>query len=156
MDFASPGLEYLEGTHFWEAMPRYESGYPTPHAKNYRKHAGINANGASVKDPKDVSTNSHMFGCWETLYVIKEAVEQSGYRSKKDYPALIETLEGFQWFNEGAGHPQGGKKFVGQIHQCFGQQFISKVKGSKLEVVHRTSIEDGLYEPEADYTKKSL
>ena len=43
--------------------------------------------------------------------------------------------------------------FVGQIHQCFGQQFISRVENGRLKVVHRTTIEDGLYEPEADYTQ---
>ena len=35
-------------------------------------------------------------------------------------------------------------------------QNISKVEGGKLNVVHRTSIEDGLYEPETDYTKMAL
>ena len=57
---------------------------------------------------------------------------------------------------EGAEHPQGDKKFNGKIHQAFGHQNISKVEGQKLVVVHRTSIEDGLYEPEADYTKMAL
>ena len=156
VDIASPGLEFLEGSHLWEAFPRYAAGYPTAHAMAYRDAVGVDANGASTADSKDVSTYSHMFGCWETLFVIKQAVEQSGYRSPRDYPALIETLEGFQWFNEGRGHPQGGKKFVGALHQCFGQQFISKVGGGKLNVVHTTTIEDGMYEPEADYTKQSF
>ena len=53
-------------------------------------------------------------------------------------------------------HPQGDKTFNGKIHQCFGHQNISKVEGGKLKVVHRTSIEDGLYEPEGDYTTKPL
>jgi len=109
-----------------------------------------------MSDAKDVATFSHMFGCWETLYVIKAAVEQSGYRSGKDKVALIETLENMKWFNEGIAHPQGHKKFVGELHQCFGQQFISKVENNRLKVVHTTTIEDGLYEPEADYTKQAL
>ena len=111
-----------------------------------------------MSDPKDVSTYSHMFGCWETLFVIKRAVEQSGYQSAsaEDKAALIETLESFQSFDEGIEHPQGPKMFVGQIHQCFGQQFISRVENGRLKVVHRTTIEDGLYEPEADYTTQPL
>jgi len=158
VDIASPGLDYLDGSYFWEAYPRYADGYPTPASMFYREKVGVNANGASVSDPKDVSTFSHMFGCWETLYAIKAAVEQSGYRAPaaKDKAALIETLESMEWFNEGIEHPQGHKKFVGKIHQCFGQQFISKVENKKLKVVHRTMIEDGLYEPEADYTTQSL
>ncbi len=152
----SPGLDFLNGTYFWEAMPRYADGYPTHGEKVYRNAVGVNANGASKSDSKDVSTYSHMFGCWETLFAIKEAVEQSGYRDKRDYANLIETFEGFQGFNEGIAHPQGSKMFSGKSHQCYGQQFISKVENSKFDVVHRTSIEDGYYEPETDYTKLPL
>ncbi len=158
VDMASPGLDYLEGTYFWEAFPRYADGYPTRAAKFYRQHVGVNDAGASLQDTKDVSTYSHMFGCWETLYAIKQAVEQSGYRERtaKDVEALIETLENTRWFNEGIEHPQGHKKFVGRLHQSFAQQFISRVENQKLNVVHRTSIEDSLYEPEADYTTQAL
>ena len=156
VDIASPGLEYLDGTYFWEAFPRYADGYPTAAAAFYRDKVGVDANGASLSDPKDVATYSHMFGCWETLFVIKAAVEQSGYQGAGDRAALIEALENMRWFNEGIEHPQVHKKFVGQIHQCFGQQFISKVENQRLNVVHRTTIEDGLYEPEADYTTQPL
>ena len=65
-------------------------------------------------------------------------------------------MEGIPGFAEGLEHPQGEKKFVGQLHQSFGQQFISKVSGGKLDVVHRTTIADGMYEPEADYTTQPL
>lgn len=158
VDLASPGLEFLEGTYFWEAFPRYAGGYTTSFERVYRERAGVNASGASVKDPKDVSTYSHMFGVWETLFVIKQTVEQSGYKraGPKDYKAFIETLERFKGFSEGIGHPQGPKKFVGQIHQAFGQQFISRVEARTLKVVHRTKIDDSLYPPEADYTKQPL
>jgi branched-chain amino acid transport system substrate-binding protein len=156
VDLASPGLEFLEGTYFWEGFPRYVGQYDTPHERFYRQRVGVNESGASVQDPKDISTYSHMFGCWETLFAIKHAVEQSGYKGPKDYRALIETLEGIQTFPEGVGHPQGPKRFVGALHQSFGQQFISKVEGRKLKVVHRTKIEDSLYQPEADYTKQPL
>ncbi len=152
----SPGLEFLDGTYFWEAMPRYADGYPTTAEAAYRAAVGVDANGASKADGKDVSAYSHMFGCWETLFAIKEAVEASGYRSPKDYGQLIETMEGFHGFNEGIAHPQGAKSFNGKLHQCFGQQFISKVGGGKLNVIHRTAIEDGMYESETDYTQKPL
>ncbi len=158
VDMGSPGLEFLEGTYFWEAMPRYADGYPTRFEKFYRERVGVNDVGASADNPKDIATYSHMFGCWETLFVIKRAVEQSGYRERtpKDVQALIETLENFEWFNEGLEHPQGHKKFIGKLHQSYGQQFISKVANRRLKVVYRTAIEDSLYEPEADYTKRPL
>ena len=117
---------------------------------------GVNANGASVQDPKDVSTYSHMFGVWETLFVIKAGVEKSGYKSPSDYKGFIEALEKTETFAEGLAHPQGLKRFVGRLHQAFGQQFVSQVSGKKLKVLYRTRIEDGMYPPEADYTKQPL
>jgi branched-chain amino acid transport system substrate-binding protein len=153
---ASPGLEYLEGTYLWEAFPRYEGQYNTPWERAYRDKVGVDANGASKSDPRDVSTYSHMFGVWETLYVIKETVEKSGYKTRGDYGGFIETLERTASFKEGIEHPQGPKRFVGRIHQVFGQQFISQVAGKKLRVVHKTAIKDGMYAPEADYTRQPL
>jgi branched-chain amino acid transport system substrate-binding protein len=158
VDIATPGLEFLEGTYFWEALPRYADGLPTPPAKFYREKVGVNDTGASTSDPKDVATYSHMFGCWETLFAIKQVVEMSGYRNPvaKDKAKFIEALESIESFDEGNGHPQGNKKFIGKAHQSFGQQFISIVENKRLKVLRRTTIEDSLYEPKADYTRQSL
>jgi branched-chain amino acid transport system substrate-binding protein len=156
VDFASPGLEFLEGSHFWEAYPRYAGANPPAHDTFYRGKVGVDANGASVSDPADISTFSHMFGCWETLFVIKQAMEAAGYQGPADRAKLVEATEAMTAFAEGNEHPQGDKTFNGKIHQCFGHQNITQVKGGRAEAVHRTSIEDGLYEPEADYTTQSL
>lgn len=156
VDVASPGLEFLEGSHIWEAMPRFADGQPTEAALAYRAKVGVDANGASVADAKDIATFSHMFGCWETLHVIKTGVEASGYQGAGDQGKLIEAVEAMTEFPEGMAHPQGRKTFNGKLHQCFGQQFISEVAGGRLKVVHTTAIEDGLYEPEADYTTQAL
>ena len=45
---------------------------------------------------------------------------------------------------------------IGWSHQVFGKQHISKVENTRLNVVHTTSIEDGMYPPEVDYTKMEL
>lgn len=156
VDINSPGLEFLDGSHFWEGMPRYLQANATDAEKAYRAAVGLDDNGASKDDPKDVSTAAHMFGCWETLYVIKQAMEACDYQTVEDRGKLVEATEALTEFAEGPEHPQGTKKFNGKIHQCFGHQNISKVEGGKLTVVHKTAIEDGLYEPEADYTTQAL
>ena len=156
VDINSPGLEYLDGSHFWEGSPRYAQADDTEAQKAYRAAVGIDDNGAAVADAKDVSTAAHMFGCWETLYVIKKAMEDAGYKGPEDRAKLVEATEALTEFAEGPEHPQGKKLFNGKIHQCFGHQNISKLEGGKLKVVHKTTIEDGMYEPEADYTKQSL
>ncbi|TDW19833.1 amino acid/amide ABC transporter substrate-binding protein (HAAT family) [Rhizobium azibense] len=158
VDLATPQLEFLEGTYFWEGNPRYAQKDQTEYDKFYREMVGVDANGASASDPKDISTYSHMFGCWESLFAIKQAMEASGYEGQtpKDKQGFIEAMEAIQKFDEGREHPQGEKIFNGKNHQCYGHQNISKVTGGRLELVHRTAIEDGLYEVSADYTKMSL
>jgi len=59
-------------------------------------------------------------------------------------------------FDAGEDHPQGAKTFNGKTHQAFGSQNISKVEGGRLTVVHKTSIEDGMYPDEVDYTAQPL
>ena len=97
-----------------------------------------------------------MYGVWETLFTIKQAMQASGYSGPQDKAKLIEALEAIETFEEGRDHPQGNTIFNGKNHQVYGHQNISKVDGGRMDVVHRTSIEDGMYEVTADYTKMSL
>ena len=152
VDMASPGLEFLEGSYFWEGNPRYAQKDQTSHDKAYRAAVGVDDNGASVSDPKDVSTYAHMFGCWETLYTIKDGMEAAGYKGPEDRSKLIEAVEAITEIPLSDEHPQGAKLFNGKTHQVFGHQYISKVKDGKLELAHTTSIEDTFYEDEVDYT----
>jgi branched-chain amino acid transport system substrate-binding protein len=156
VDLASPGLEFLDGSHFWEGMPRYLQANAGEAEKGYRDAVGLDGNGAAVEDARNVSTASHMFGCWETLFTIKRAMEEAGYQGPQDRSKLVEATEAMTNFPEGIEHPQGDKVFNGRLHQCFGHQNISKVEGGCLNVVHRTAIEDGQYAPEADYTTQAL
>ncbi|MFT3972276.1 MAG: ABC transporter substrate-binding protein [Amaricoccus sp.] len=148
-----PGLEFLAGSHFWEGMPRYRQPDSTAFDTFYRNAIGLDDSAADIGDPKNVSAYSHMFSCWETLFVIKAAMEAASYKGPDDRQAVIEAVEAMTAFAESNEHPQGDKIFNGRTHQVFGHQFISKVAdGGKLEVVHRTAIEDGLYPDQVDYT----
>ena len=155
-DLATPGLEFLEGTYFWEGNPRYAQANQSDGDKFFRAAVGVDANGASVSDSKDVSTYAHMFGCWETLNVVKAGMEASGYQGRADAGKLIEAVEAMTTMPAGREHPQGDKLFNGKTHQVFGHQYITQVKGGKLELAHTTSIEDTLYPDEVDYTKQSF
>ena len=156
VDISSPGLEFLEGSHFWEGMPRYVQPNQTAEDKFYREQVGVDANGASLADPKDVSTYAHMFACWETLYVIKAGMEAAGYQGPQDRTALIEAVEAMTEMPLSKEHPQGAKLFNGKTHQVFGEQHISQVVDGKLLVKHTTAIEEGFYPDEVDYTKMSF
>ena len=152
VDIASPGLEFLDGSHFWEGHPRYRQPDAAGFEGFYRQAVGVDDNGASVSDPRDVSTYAHMFSCWETLFIIKQAMEAAGYQGPDDRQKVVEAIEAMTGFAAGQDHPQGDKVMNGRTHQVFGHQSISKVEGGRLAVVHTTSIEDGLYEDEVDYT----
>ena len=156
VDMASPGLEFLEGSYFWEGNPRYAQADQTEYDKVYRAAVGVDANGASIADPKDVSTYAHMFGCWETLYIIKAGMEAAGYNGIGDRAKLIEAVEAMTDMPLSQEHPQGAKVFNGKTHQVFGHQYISRVTDGKLVLAHTTSIEDTLYPDEVDYTKQSF
>jgi len=155
-DLATPGLEFLEGTYFWEGNPRYAQANQSDGDKFFRAAVGVDNNGASVSDAKDVSTYAHMFGCWETLNVVKAGMEASGYQGRADASKLIEAVEAMTAMPAGREHPQGAKLFNGKTHQVFGHQYITQVKGGRLELAHTTSIEDTLYPDEVDYTKQSF
>ena len=152
VDIASPGLEFLDGTHFWEGDPRYKQPDSTEFDAFYRAAVGVDDNGAAANDPKEVSTYAHMFSAWETLFVIKAAMEAAGYKGPDDRQAFVEAIEAMTTMPASNEHPQGDKVFNGKTHQVFGHQFISKVEDKKLNVVHTTTIEDGMYPDEVDYT----
>ena len=156
VDLKTPGLEFLEGTYFWEGNPRYAQANQSEHDKFYRAAVGVDQNGASVSDGKDVSTYAHMFGCWETLHIIKAGMEASGYQGPSDRSKLIEAVEAMTNMPLSQAHPQGAKMFNGKTHQVFGHQYITQVKGGRLELAHTTSIEDTMYPDEVDYTSQSF
>ena len=156
VDFASPGLEFLEGTHFWEGQCRTKQPDAPVWETEYRAAVGVDDFGAAVTDPKDVSAYAHMFSVWETLSVIKKGMEAAGYQSPADRQKFVEAVEVMTQFDAGLDHVQGAKTFNGKTHQVFGQQFISRVEGGKLTRVHTTALEDGLYPDAVDYTAQSF
>ncbi|WP_404811416.1 ABC transporter substrate-binding protein [Gemmobacter serpentinus] len=156
VDLASPGLDFLNGSHFWEGQCRNKQPDAPDYETAYRAAVGVDDNGASLSDARDVSTYSHMFSVWETLSVIKKGMEASGYQSTADRQKFVEAVEAMTTFEAGLDHVQGAKTFNGKTHQAFGQQFISRVEGGKLIRVHTTELEDGLYPDEVDYTAQSF
>ena len=131
----TPGLEFLEGTHFWEGQPRYRQ----PDAAEQetllpRSRSASTTTAPRVGDAKDVSTYAHMFSAWETLFVIKQAMEAAGYKGAGRPPGLRRGDRGDDRRSPPRNeHPQGDKIFNGKTHQVFGHQNISKVEGGKLD-----------------------
>ncbi len=122
------------------------------HEAAYRAAVGVDDNGASVSDAADVSTYSHMFSTWETLFFVKQAMEAAGYSGTADRQKLGRGDGGDHGSALRHRKAAGGKVFNGRTHQVFGTQAISQVQGGKLVKVHGTTIDEGLYEDAVDYT----
>ncbi len=80
-----------------------------------------------------------MFGCWETLHIVKAGMEASGCAGAGDRSKLIEAVRSMTSMPHSFAHPQGAKEFNGKTTQTFGHQYITKVTNGKL-VAHTTSI----------------
>jgi branched-chain amino acid transport system substrate-binding protein len=156
VDTATPGLEFLEGSYFWEGHNRVKPADAGEHEAAYRAAVGVDDNGASVSDAADISTYAHMFSTWETLHFLKQAMEASGYTGPADRQKLVEAMEAITDLPYGIERPQGAKMFNGKTHQVFGTQNIAQVQGGKLIRVHQTTMEDGAYADAVDYTTMSF
>ena len=157
VDVNSPGLEFLEGTYFWEGNPRYAQPSNNDFDANYRKAVGVDDNGASVSDAKDVSTYSHMFGCWETLNIVKRGMEAADYKGPADRAKLIEAVEAMSDMAPVRRSPPRREKVQRQDAPNLWPPVYFQGRGrSAWPSQHTTSIEDTMYEDEVDYTTQSF
>lgn len=156
VDTRTPGLEFLEGSHFWEGHPRVKPADAGQFEATYRAALGVDDNGASVSDAKDIATYSHMFSVWETLFFIKQAMEAVKYGGPRDRQKLVEAMEAVTSLPYGIERPQGAKVFNGKTHQVFATQYISRIKSGLPIKVHQTAIQESVYPDAVDYTKKKF
>ena len=68
---------------------------------------------------------------WEDMFAIKQAIEASGYKTRKDVEGVIQALEGMQMTNS-IGHPQGDKMLRKEDHVGIIDCYISHVENGRL------------------------
>ena len=84
---------------------------------------------------------SHGWQAWEDIFAIKQAIEKSGYKTRKDIEGVIQALEGMQMKNS-LGHPQGDKIIRKEDHVGIIDCYISRVENGKFEVKKRIPKEE--------------
>ena len=156
VDINSPGLEFLDGSHFWEGSPRYLQDDASDGQKalpRRRRHRRQWRSGQRSQGRLDRLAYVRLLG--DALR--HQEGDGGGRLQGPGRPRQAGRGDrGADRLRRRQGAPAGRQDLQRQAAPGFGHQNISKVEGGKLKVVHRTTIEDGLYEPEGDYTTQPL
>ena len=97
-----------EGVYFFENFPRMLKAKDDEFHREFIKRIGIDDVHAREIGGTRVMDKSHGWQAWEDIFAIKQAVEASGYKTRKDVEGVIQALEGMEMKNS-LGHPQGDK-----------------------------------------------
>jgi branched-chain amino acid transport system substrate-binding protein len=130
-----------EGVYFFENFPRQLAAKNDEYHKEFNKLVGIDDVDAREIGGKGVMDKSHGWQAWEDIFAIKQAVEASGYKTRKDVEGVIQALEGMQMKNS-LQHPQGDKLIRKEDHVGIIDCYISRVENGKLAVQRRIPKED--------------
>src|SRR6187551_1744304 len=130
-----------EGVYFFENFPRMLAAKNDDFHKQFNKLVGIDDIHAREIGGQRVMDKSHGWQAWEDIFAIKQAIETSGYKTRKDVEGVIQALEGMKMTNSLA-HPQGEKIIRKEDHVGIIDCYISKVTNGKLQVQKRIPKED--------------
>ncbi len=146
-----------EGVYIVENFPRMLAAKNDEFHKEHNRIIGIDDVHARELDSKRVKAKSHSWQSWENLFALKQAIEASGWKTKKDTPGVIQALEGMQMKNSLA-FPQGDKLLRAQDHSGIIDCYISRIENGKLEVKKRVPKEELVKQlpPRFDFTKQPV
>lgn len=130
-----------EGGYFLENFPRQLKYKDDEFHREFVKQMGIDDVHGRENGGKRVIDKSHAWQCWEDIFAVKQAIEASGYKSRKDIEGAIRALEGIHLKNS-VGHPQGDKIIRKQDHAGLIDCYISRVENGKFEVKKRIPKEE--------------
>jgi branched-chain amino acid transport system substrate-binding protein len=130
-----------EGVYFFENFPRMLKAKNDEFHKEFNKRLGIDDVDAREIGGQRVMDKSHGWQAWEDIFALKQAIEKSGYKTRKDVEGVIQALEGMEMKNSLA-HPQGDKLIRKEDHVGIIDCYISRVEGGKFEVKKRIPKEE--------------
>lgn len=130
-----------EGVYVVENFPRMLKYKDDAFHREHNKIIEIDDVDARELHSRRVMAKSHAWQSWENMFALKQAIEASGYRTRKDTPGVIQALEGQQMRNS-IGHPQGDKLIRKEDHCGIVDAYISRIEKGRLEVKKRIPKED--------------
>ena len=146
-----------EGVYFLENFPRPLAFKNDEYHKKFIEMMNVDEVFAKENGSNKVMAKSHCWQSYENFFVLKKAIEESGWKSNKDMPGAIEALEGLNMENSLA-HPQGSKILRAEDHSGMIDCYMSKVEDSKFSIkkrIPRAELEAKL-PPRYDFRKYKL
>jgi branched-chain amino acid transport system substrate-binding protein len=146
-----------EGVYFLENFPRPLEYKDDEYHWAFIKMMDIDPVHAKENGSNRVMAKSHAWQSYENFFVLKKAIEESGWQRKKNTPGVIEALEGLKMENSLA-HPQGAKVLRAEDHSGMIDCYISQVQNGKFAVkkhIPRAEME-ALLPPRYDFRKYKL
>jgi branched-chain amino acid transport system substrate-binding protein len=141
-----------EGLYVVTGYPQDAKEMKTPYDEAYRKEIGMDDKGLEVGTGKHL-VPSYQWATWESIYAIKEVIEETGWTGKTDTPKFIEKLEGKR-FVQSYAHPEGDKYFRPEDHLTVKGGWIEQVKDGTLKIAKRIPAGDMIYSPLVNYPKE--
>lgn len=144
--------EVAEGLYVITGYPQEAREMGTEYDRAYREAIGMDDRGLEIGTGRHL-VPSYQYSTWESIYAIKEIVEEIGWTGRADTPGFIKALEGRR-FKLSFSHPEGDKYFRPEDHLSIKGLWIEQVKGGRLPVVKRIPAEDTVYPPMVNYPKE--
>ncbi len=146
-------MEAAEGSWWISNYPRLSEEVPArlrPYDELFRQAVEVDKMGREIGTGR-VTTGSHYWYGWSIVFLLKEAIEETSWETKKDNPQLIKALEGKE-VTAGPGFPQGDAFIRAADHQGFHDHYIERVEEGYLRVKEHIDKEKAVYEPTVNYT----
>lgn len=146
-----------EGIYLLEYLPRQLRFKDTPHNKKLRELVEIDPVDGRERGGNRVVASSHYWAVWESVWLIKEGIEKSGWKSKTDTPDWIKAVEGME-LKEGLAHPQGDKLMRAEDHKAVIDFWMSRVENGEINVKFKIPKEEVAkkFPPRIDHTKEAF
>lgn len=125
-----------EGVYFLENFPRPLEFKNDEYHKKFIELMDVDPVYAKENGSNKVMAKSHAWQSYENFFVLKRAIEASGWRRDKDTPGVIEALEGMEMKNS-VMHPQGAKLLRAEDHSGMIDCYMSRVEDSKFVLKKR-------------------
>ncbi|MFW5834761.1 MAG: ABC transporter substrate-binding protein [Pseudomonadota bacterium] len=130
-----------EGVYFLENFPRPLASKDDEYHREFNRIMEIDDVHARELTSDRVMAKSHAWQPWENLFLLKAAIEATGWTAKKDDQAVIEYLEGAEMANSLA-FAQGAKVLRAEDHSGILDNYISQVRNGEFELIKRIPKEE--------------